>query len=253
MMRTRVIPVLLLRNQGLVKTVKFKDPKYIGDPINSIRIFNEKEVDELIFLDISATPAGRGPNFDVIEDITGEAFMPVAYGGGVTTLSQAERAFGLGIEKIVLNTVTYDSPDVVRSIADKYGRQAVVGSLDARRTMLGRYELTSESGRRKRRVKLEAHLDSLIEMGVGEVLVNSIDRDGSQAGYDLDLLKLVSDRVEVPVVACGGAGCLQDFQRAINDGGCSAVAAGSMFVFNGKHRAVLISYPERAQLKELLP
>ncbi len=253
MMKTRVIPVLLLQNQGLVKTVQFKNPQYIGDPINTIRIFNEKEVDELMFLDISATPADREPNYQMIEDIAGEAFMPVAYGGGIKTAEQAARIFGLGIEKVVINTAAFDHPEIIAEIAGNYGRQAVVACLDCRKNLFGRYELSTHSAQSKRKVKIEDHLEKLSVSGIGEVIVNCIDRDGTQKGYDVDLLRAVSSKVSVPVVACGGASSVEDFVRAVEDGGASAVGAGSMFVFKGKLRGVLINYPERSTLTARLP
>lgn len=253
MSKTRVIPVLLLRGKGLVKTVKFKEPKYIGDPINSVRIFNEKEVDELVFLDITATPEGRGPDFELLADIAGEAFMPMAYGGGITTLEQIQRVFALGFEKVVIDTAAYGAPQLIRDAAAIYGSQSIVGCVDVRRTLLGRYELYSHSGRTRQSVGLLDHVVSLEQLGIGEIIVNAIDRDGTQSGYDLKLLKQVSSAVNVPVVACGGASGLDDFVAAVQQGGVSAVAAGSLFVFVGPHRAVLINYPSRNDLTERLP
>ena len=253
MIKTRVIPVLLLRGKGLVKTVKFKDPKYIGDPINSVRIFNEKEVDELVFLDISATPEGRGPDFEMLEDIAGEAFMPMAYGGGLTTMEQIRTVFSLGFEKVIVNAVGYENPAVVKEAVSVYGAQSIVACVDVRRTLLGRHELRTHSAKVRRQVSLQDHLADLTALGVGEVLVNSIDRDGTQSGYDLELVKAVSSQVTVPVIACGGAGSIDDFVAAVNEGGASAVAAGSLFVFVGPHRAVLINYPERRVLEDRMP
>lgn len=253
MNKTRVIPVLLLRGKGLYKTVKFKDPTYVGDPLNSVRIFNEKEVDELAFLDISAGPAGRGPDFDLLRDIAGEAFMPMAYGGGISSMEQVRRIFSLGFEKVILNTVAYSDPDVVREAVATFGAQSVVGCVDVRRTFLGKYELFTHSGARKQRVTLEEHLQALRAMGVGEVLVNAIDRDGTQSGYDIKLVKQVSSAVTCPVIACGGASGIDDFVTAVKEGGASAVAAGSLFVFVGPHRAVLINYPDRRVLEAKLP
>lgn len=253
MNKTRVIPVLLLRGQGLVKTVKFKDPKYIGDPINSVRIFNEKEVDELVFLDISATPENRGPNFEMLSDIASEAFMPMAYGGGIKTLEHIRKIFSLGFEKIVINTSSYDTPELIQNAAAIYGSQSIVGCIDVRRTLLGRYELYSQSGKTRRDVGLLEHVAALEHLGVGEIIVNSVDRDGTMSGYDLKLLKQVSSIVSVPVVACGGASSIKDFADAVNQGGATAVAAGSLFVYVGPHRAVLINYPDRNELSSRLP
>lgn len=253
MNKTRVIPVLLLRGKGLVKTVKFKDPKYIGDPINSVRIFNEKEVDELVFLDITATPEGRGPDFELLADIAGEAFMPMAYGGGIASLEQVQRIFALGFEKVVIDTAAYGAPQLIRDAVAIYGSQSIVGCVDVRRTLLGRYELHSHAGKTRQSAGLLEHVSTLERLGVGEIIVNSVDRDGTLSGYDLKLLQQVSSAVSVPVVACGGASGLNDFVAAVGQGGVSAVAAGSLFVFVGPHRAVLINYPDRAELARLLP
>lgn len=253
MNKTRVIPVLLLRGKGLVKTVKFKEPKYIGDPINSVRIFNEKEVDELVLLDITATPEGRGPDFELLADIAGEAFMPMAYGGGITTLEQVQRIFALGFEKIVINTAAYVAPQLIRDAVEIYGSQSIVGCVDVRRTLLGRYELCSHAGKTKQPGGLKEHVAELERLGVGEIIVNAVDRDGTQSGYDLKLIREVSSAVSVPVVACGGASGIDDFVAAVEEGGASAVAAGSVFVFVGPHRAVLINYPARTDLARRLP
>lgn len=253
MNKTRVMPALLLRGQGLVKTVKFRDPKYVGDPINAVRIFNEKEVDELVFLDITATPEGRGPDFDLLSDITSEAFMPMAYGGGITTLEQVRRIFELGFEKVIINSTAYKNPGLITEAASIFGSQSIVGCIDVRKTLLGRYELYSASARVKEKVGLTEHLARLTKSGVGEILVNTIDRDGTMGGYDLKLLSEVSEAVTVPVIACGGAGNIEHLVQAVQDGHASAVAAGSLFVFMGPHRAVLINYPERKVLAERLP
>lgn len=248
-MRTRVIPVLLLRGKGLVKTVKFADPTYIGDPINSVRIFNEKEVDELIFLDITATPQRRGPDFALLADIAGEAFMPMAYGGGISSMSDIQKVFSIGFEKVVLNTAIYDRPELVREAVSVYGAQSIVACVDVYRSMLGQYSLVSESGARKQKVSLKDHLAALTDMGVGEIMISSVNRDGTQSGYDIALIKMAAGAVSVPVIASGGAGGVEDFARAVKEGGASAVAAGSLFVFMGPHRAVLINYPERRVLE----
>lgn len=253
MNKTRVIPVLTLHGKGLVKTVKFKDPKYIGDPINSVRIFNEKEVDEIVLFDITATSEGRGPDFELLADIAGEAFMPMAYGGGLNSLDQVQQIFALGFEKVVVNTATYGAPHLIREAVAKYGSQSIVGCIDVRRTLLGRYELLSHGGKTRQRVGLLEHVSFLERLGVGEIIVNSVDRDGTLSGYDLKLLQLVASAVSVPVVACGGASGLDDFVAAVEQAGVSAVAAGSLFVFVGPHQAVLINYPDRGYLASRLP
>jgi cyclase len=253
MNKTRVIPVLLLRGQGLVKTIKFKEPKYIGDPINAVRIFNEKEVDELVFLDITATPEGRGPDFELLSDIASEAFMPMAYGGGVTTLVQARRIFELGFEKVILNSAAYKNLELISEAASIFGSQSIVGCIDVRKNLLGRYELCSASAKVKEKPNLFEHLALLTQSGVGEILVNAVDRDGTMGGYDLKLLREVSAAVTVPMIACGGAGSLDHLVEAVQDGHATAVAAGSLFVFMGPHRAVMINYPERKLLANRLP
>ena len=253
MNKTRVIPVLLLRGEGLVKTIKFKDPKYIGDPINSVRIFNEKEVDELVFLDITATCEARGPNFDVLRDIASEAFMPMAYGGGITSLDHVKHIFALGFEKVIINTAAYSDPGLIKESVSIYGSQSIVACVDVRRSLLGRYDLVSHSGNIKQSTGVLEHVKFLEDIGVGEIIVNSVDREGTYAGYDIKLLKSVSSTVNVPVVASGGASGVGDFVEAIDRGGASAVAAGSLFVFVGTHKAVLINYPKREELEKLLP
>ena len=253
MNRTRVIPVLMLRDRGLVKTVRFRDGRYVGDPINAVRVFNQKEVDELVFLDIQATAEGRGPDFDLLQDIAGEAFMPMAYGGGVTTVEQAQRICSLGFEKVVIGSAAHRRPELIGQVAATVGSSSVVGCIDVRRTLLGRYEVHAAAGKERQAIAVVDHAQRLELAGAGEILVNSIDRDGTESGYDLKLIRLVSESVRVPVIACGGARGLDDFADAVEKGGASAVAAGSFFIFVGPHRAVLINYPERRLLAERLP
>jgi len=253
MLRTRVIPCLLLRGEGLVKTIAFRDPTYVGDPINAIRILNDKEVDELVFLDIRASQEGRGPALQAIESFASECFMPVAYGGGIRSLEDARQVLALGIEKIVVNTVALRQPQVVAEIAREFGAQAVVASIDAKKKMLGGYEVMAAGGTQRTGLKPADHARRMVEVGAGEIFLNSVDRDGTQSGYDLKLVREVADAVSVPVIACGGAGTLEHFAQAVSEGHASAVAAGSMFVFHGRHRAVLISYPSRSELERTLP
>lgn len=250
MLRTRVIPALLLSNGGLVKTVRFKDPRYVGDPINAVRIFNDKEVDELAFLDISATPSASGPDFELLTRIASEAFMPFAYGGGVTTIDQVKRLFSLGVEKVILNTAAVTTPAIVSQAAALAGSCGVVGSVDVRRGLFGRYSVYTHGGRVDTKRDPVSHALALQQAGVGEILLNAIDRDGTQAGYDLDLVARVAAAVTVPVVAVGGAGTPAHFREAVSVG-AAAVAAGSLFVFRGKHRAVLITYPDYSELERI--
>lgn len=251
MLRARAIPCLLLRNGGLVKTVRFADAKYVGDPINAVRIFNDKEVDELVFLDISATPSDRGPAFDLIEDIASEAFMPFAYGGGITTIEQVKRLLGLGVEKVVINSAIASRPGLIEEAARLAGSSSVVGSLDVRLGLLGRYGVYVNGGRTEIGRDPVEHARTLESQGAGEILLSAIHRDGTMEGYDLELVRRVAGAVSIPVVAVGGAGRLEDLRKAV-DAGASGSAAGSLFVFKGKHRAVLITYPGYSELEALL-
>ncbi|MET3615063.1 cyclase [Rhizobium aquaticum] len=243
MYRPRVIPVLLLRGHGLVKTKKFKDPVYIGDPINAVRIFAEKEADEIVILDIDASREGRGPNFELVEEIAGECLMPMAYGGGITSFEQVRQLIRSGVEKVVINSAAaMGDMDVISTSAAAFGSQAVVGAMDVRKSVLRGYRVVAKSGTVETALKPEDHAQALVAAGAGEIFVNDIDHDGTMEGYDLKLVRRISDCVNVPVVACGGAGNREHLKAALAQGGATAVAAGSMFVFHGKHRAVLISY-----------
>lgn len=247
MYRARVIPCLLVRGNGLVKTRRFRDAVYVGDPVNAIRIFSEKEVDEIAVLDIDASREGREPNYELISEMAGEAFMPMAYGGGVRTLDQVRRLIRSGVEKVIVNTVATESTDLLTDAAAVFGSQAVVGAVDVKRTFLGGYKVVARSATVDVKVSLEDHVRRLADAGAGEILLTSVDRDGMMNGYDLDLVKRVAQCVSVPLVACGGAGTIEHLSQAIREG-ASAVCAGSMFVFHGKHRAVLINYPKEALL-----
>ncbi len=249
MLRARVIPCLLLRGHGLVKTRRFKDAVYVGDPVNAVRIFSEKEVDELVLLDIDATREGRELNYDLIAEVAGECFMPMAYGGGIRNLEQVRRLIRCGVEKVIINSAACESTAVIRTAADVFGSQAVVGAVDVHKQLFGTWRVMACSGSRETGLSLDAHLRALVDAGVGELLINNIDRDGMMNGFDLDLIKQVAAQVPVPVVACGGAGTVQHLRQAVREAGASAVAAGSMFVFHGKHRAVLINYPSAAELE----
>lgn len=247
-MRHRVIPVLLLRGAGLVKTQKFKDAKYVGDPINAVRIFNEKEVDELVFLDIDATVSGRAPDFDMLRNIASECFMPLCYGGGVHDLRTIEAILKTGVEKVALNSALVENPGMIREATRTFGSSTIAASIDFKRGLFGKAEVFVRSGRQRTKsspIELSLRAE---ELGVGEILLNSIDRDGTMSGYDMDAISSVTSVVKVPVIACGGAGSLEHFRAAIQSGGASAVAAGSFFVFVGKHRAVLITYPSQAEI-----
>lgn len=252
MLKTRVMPCLLLRNAALVKTIQFKDPGYIGDPINAIRIYNEKEVDELIFLDIGATTEGKKPPFKIIENIASECFMPVAYGGGVRDIADVKQIFSLGIEKIGLNSYAVENPQFVRQVAETFGAQSVVVSIDVKKKLFGRYEVRTHGGRKGTGLDPVSFAVEMEKMGAGEILLTSIDRDGTMQGYDIDLIRQVTSAVGIPVIASGGAGKVEDFGKAVKEGGASAVAAGSMVVYYGRNRAVLINFPSRQELENEL-
>ncbi|MBE2187353.1 MAG: imidazole glycerol phosphate synthase subunit HisF [Rhodothermales bacterium] len=253
MIPTRVIPALLLRGTGLVKTVRFDQPKYLGDPRNTVKIFNDKEVDELALLDIRATRDGRDPNYALIREIVDEAFMPVAYGGGLRTVEQARQMLQMGVEKVVLNTAAFEQPELVSRMADRFGSQSVVVSIDAKRGFLGRYEIVTHDGTRKQKIDPVSFAQTMERAGAGEIFLNSVDRDGTFEGYDVPLIRSVAEAVTIPVVACGGASSVDDMVIAVKEGRASAVAAGSFFVFHGKHRSVLITYPDAALLRDKLP
>ncbi len=252
MLRTRVIPCLLLRDESLVKSVKFKTYNYIGDPINTVRIFNELEVDELVFLDITASREGRKPNFKILEQIAAECFMPLAYGGGLSDIEDIGRIFAIGFEKIVINSNAVRDPSFITRIADKFGSQSVIGSLDARKNLWGRYEIFTHGGSAKTgKAPVEWALE-LERLGAGELLVTSIDQDGTWAGYDVKLTESVASKVHVPVIANGGAGTVRHIGEVVKKGLASAVALGSMVVFQGKDLGVLVNFPDSKELKEVL-
>ena len=247
MMLPRVIPALLLRGRGLVKTERFKKPVYLGDPFNTIKIFNDKEVDELVLLDIAATAEGRGPDIRFLTEACSEAFVPLGYGGGLRTVEQMHELFKLGVEKVIVNSIALDEPSLIRRAADRFGSQSVVVSLDVKRRLLGGYSVWRANGTIDTGLNPVAYAIRMQEAGAGELLLTSIDRDGTFEGYDLDLVREVSKAVDVPVVACGGASSVADLARAVT-AGASAVAAGALFVFQRPHRAVLISFPSRSEL-----
>jgi len=250
MLRTRVIPTLLLRNTGLVKGEKFANHKYVGDPINAVKIFNTKEVDELAFFDITASVEGRSPNYDLLSDIASEAFMPFAYGGGLKSVQDIEKLFKTGVEKAIINTAAAQNLDIVRQASAVAGSQSIVVAMDAKRSIMGKYHVYNESGRRNTGLNPLDYAKMAEDAGAGELIVTAIDREGTGRGYDTELIAKVSKAVNIPVVASGGAGSLQHFRQAV-DAGASAVAAGSMFIFHGKHKAVLITYPDYQHLEAL--
>lgn len=246
----RVIPCLLLQDGGLVKTQGFRRPRYVGDPINAVRIFNDKYVDELVFLDIDASRTGAEPNYDLIQRIAGECFMPLCYGGGIRTLEQARRIVAVGVEKIAVNSMAIDNPALLSAMSAELGASSVVASIDVKRDFFGRERVFHPGKRRLTSLDPVAHAVAVVRAGAGEIFLNSVDRDGRGTGFDVDLIARVSAAVNVPVIACGGAAGLDDMRSAVQSG-ASAAAAGSMFVFYGPHRAVLINYPAYGAVREL--
>lgn len=249
MYRSRVIPVLLCNIEGsLVKTKQFKKPVYVGDPINAVKIFNDKEVDELIFLDITATAQGRKPNLNYIKDIATEAFMPLCYGGGLQHLDDISAVIKCGIEKVCINSFLSQDINLLSKCADKFGSSATVASIDVKKDFWGKYRVVVRNGEKQISKSPVEFAIEVAAKGAGEIMLNAVDRDGIMNGFDLLLINEISKAVDIPVIACGGAGTIQHLKEGI-DAGASAVAAGSMFVFQGKHRAVLISYPAVNELK----
>ena len=250
MLSHRVIPCLLLRQSGLVKTQRFGGGKYVGDPINAVKIFNDKEVDELMLIDIDASKEGRAPDFALIEEVAGECFMPLSYGGGIRGFDDARTLFSLGVEKVCLQSLLFREPDQVRRIADHAGEQAVVASIDVKRSWLGKTKLFSASGASGSSSDWREAIRRAVEAGAGEILLNAVDRDGTLAGPDLELIREATAIADVPMIAVGGISSLDDI-KAATDAGASAVAAGAYFVFHGPHRAVLITYPRYDELRRL--
>lgn len=250
MLKIRVIPCLLLKNEGLVKSVKFKNPTYVGDPINAVKIFNDKEVDELLFIDIEATKKGREPNYDLISRISGEAFMPFGYGGGITRVEQVQKLTRLGVEKVAINAYARKNPDFITQAAEVAGSSSVVAAIDVKKDLLGRYRVYDYTQQKTTSLDPIEFAQLMEHKGAGEIFFNSVDRDGTFSGYDTELIKKVAQALTVPVVASGGAGSIMHFADAVKSG-ASAVAAGSFFIFYGPHRAVLITYPEKQVLKEI--
>lgn len=243
MLRPRIIPCLLIHEGGLVKTVGFKNPKYVGDPINAVKIFNEKESDELVVLDIDATANGAEPDYRVIAHLAAECRMPLCYGGGVRTAAQAKLIIGLGVEKVAISAAAVERPGLIAEIAAEIGGQSVAVVLDVRKKMLGGYELRTHNAYRAHKLDPIAFAEEAVRLGAGEIVVNSIDLDGAMKGYDLKLARRMREAVGVPVTFLGGAGSLADIEALIREVGVVGAAAGSLFVFKGAYRAVLINYP----------
>lgn len=253
MLRPRIIPCLLVHEGGLVKTVRFKEPKYVGDPINAVKIFNEKEADELIVLDIDASVQGNEPNFRLIAQFAAECRMPLCYGGGVKTVEQAKRIIGLGVEKVAISSAAVDNPHLITAIANEIGSQSVVVVLDVKKRLLGKEDsVWTHNGRKSTGKSAVQFAMEAQVLGAGEIVINSIDNDGQMKGYDLALASKLRKAIQLPMTVLGGAGSLADIGQLIGSCGVVGAAAGSLFVFKGTYRAVLISYPAQAQKEDLI-
>lgn len=250
MLATRVMPCLLMDRGALVKTVQFKKPVYVGDPVNAVRIFNQKEVDELLLIDIAATTEKRGIDFETLEKVVTECFMPICYGGGVNNLADMRRLYHLGIEKVSLSSAAIQRPSLIREAADEFGSQAVVVTLDVKKNLFGKYTVRTHQGKIDTKQPAVDVARNMADVGAGEILLYAIDRDGTWSGFDLHLIQEVSHAVSIPVIACGGAGELVHLRAAVNEAGASAVAIGSMAVFQAKDLGVLIKFPTRRQQEE---
>lgn len=253
MLYPRIIPCLLVHNKGLVKTTKFKDPKYVGDPINAVKIFNEKEVDELIVMDIDASAEKREPDYKMIENLATECRMPICYGGGIKTIEQAQRIFSLGVEKIAISSIAVENPSLVTEMATRVGNQSVVVVIDVKKRLIsGKYEVYTYNGTKSTGIDPVHFAIEMQKLGAGEIVVNSIDNDGVMQGYDMNLINKVREAINIPITVMGGAGTLEDIGRVIQQHGIIGVAAGSLFVFKGKYKAVLINYPTAIEKAALL-
>lgn len=253
MLHPRIIPCLLIHNKGLVKTVKFKDPKYVGDPINAVRIFNEKEVDELMVIDIDASSNNSEPDYKMIQNLASECRMPLCYGGGIKTVEQAQHIFSLGVEKIAISSAALENPALIGQVAERVGNQSVIVVLDIKKKFLSnKYEIWSHNatkGTGKDPVEFSKQCESL---GAGEIVINSIDQDGTMKGYDFNLIDKIRESITVPMTILGGAGTINDIGELIERHGIIGAAAGSLFVFKGKYRAVLINYPNKTEKEQLI-
>lgn len=252
MLQTRIIPALLLKEDSLVKTIKFHDAKYIGDPINTVRIFNELEVDELVFLDITASREKREPNLKILSEVANECFMPLGYGGGLNDFNVVKSIFGIGFEKVVLNTVTHTNPSFVTKIAEHFGNQAVMCSIDVKKNLWGNYQVWSNSGTVNTKKNPFEWASELEYLGAGEILLTSMDKEGTWSGFDVQLVEKVSESVNIPVIAHGGAGNLKHIGDVIKHGKVSAVALGSMVVYQQKGMGVLVNFPDFNELQSVI-
>jgi cyclase len=251
MLRPRIIPCLLIHNKGLVKTVNFKNPQYIGDPINTVRIFNEKEVDELAIFDIDASVLNKDPDLELLKKIANQSRMPICYGGGVKSVEMAQKIFALGIEKIAVSSIAIQNPKLLPEIANRVGSQSLIAVVDIKRKLFGGYEIYIHNGKIKTGLEPVNFIKYLENLGIGEVIINSIDNDGMMNGFDFNLIDKVIEGLSIPLTIVGGAGSIIDIEKAIQRYGLLGVGCGSLFVFKGPYKAVLINYPSIKEKKEI--
>jgi len=252
MLQNRIIPGLLLDGNSLVKTINFKKSKYIGDPINTIRIFNELEVDEVVLLDITATRLKKSPNFKLITELTNECFMPLAYGGGIRHIDDAKKLFNIGIEKVIINSFLFEKPSFITQLAKNFGSQSVVASIDIKKNLFGNYQILSNAGKKKQKVNIMNWVKELENLGAGELLITAIHKEGTWSGFDFDLVEKISNSVNIPVIAHGGASSLSDIEQVIKKSNASAACLGSMVVYQRKGMGVLINFPEQSDVYDRL-
>lgn len=252
MLRSRIIPVLLLQEESLVKTTNYSSFQYIGDPCNTVRIFNELEVDELTFLDVRASELNNAPNFELLNDIANECFMPLAYGGGISCFEHAAKIFNIGFEKVILNQILFEKPELITEISEHFGVQSVVASVDVKSDWLGRKSVFSNRARQKTGIDPLEWCQKLETLGVGEILLTNVDKEGTWSGIDVELIQTISDSLTIPLIAHGGVGKAEHIERAFREGNASAVAVGSFFVFQKKGMGVLVNFPERERLEKFI-
>lgn len=250
-MKARVIPVLLIDDGGLVKSIEFEKYNYIGDPMNAIRLYNEMEVDELVFLDISASKENRGPDFEMIEELTANAFMPLGYGGGITSVEDIKKLFYLGVEKVIINNQLLTNKEFVEEASKLHGKQSIVGAVDIKKNFFGKYKVYDHVRKKTLDIDYIDYIKELESSNVGELFINDVSSDGKMKGYDRKLVDSLHHTVDIPMVFCGGAGTLEDMKQAIDDG-AHAAAAGSVFIYKGKTKGILINYPTQDELYKLL-
>lgn len=251
MLRPRIIPSLLIKDGGLVKTINFKNPKYVGDPINAVKIFNEKEADELMIFDIDATAKSNEPNYDLIKKIAAQSRMPLCYGGGIKTIEQAKKVYSLGIEKIAVSSAAIDNPELISNMVDQFGSQSVVTVLDIKKKFINGYEIVTHNANKSVKFDPKTFALQMQNLGVGEIVINNVDKDGTLKGYDWGLIDKFRDVLNIPMTILGGASSLENIREAISRYEIIGIAAGSLFVFKGRYNAVLINYPNKIEKESL--